>query len=181
MGRDLLDRLLDHDAWTTRRVLELARSLSEDELDRDFDIGHRTFRETARHMARNLEVWTDLMAGRPVRSPAPAARALGDLQTRFAAAYEDFARVARAARDGGQLEDQYVDVLDTPPRRKSRAGTILHVITHNHAHRAELLHMLARLGVHEVIEGDVLSWEASLNDPTRGWPPEGSANDPIPG
>jgi uncharacterized damage-inducible protein DinB len=54
-------------------------------------------------------------------------------------------------------------VLDQPPRPKTYAGTILHVITHDHMHRAEIFHMLQRLGVPGVIEGDVLSWEAMLN------------------
>ena len=47
------------------------------------------------------------------------------------------------------------------PVQKSYAGTILHVITHDHMHRAEIRHMLQRLGVQGLIEGDVLSWEAT--------------------
>jgi hypothetical protein len=49
---DLLDRLLEHDAWTTQRVLEFARTLSDGQLDQDFEIGHRTVRETAQHTNR---------------------------------------------------------------------------------------------------------------------------------
>lgn len=158
---DLLDRLLEHDAWTTRRVLELAQRLTEKQLDQDFDIGHRTFRAIARHMVGNIEIWTDLMAGRPVRSSPSADPSLRDLLERFAAAYRDFAQVARATRDAGRLNEKYIDVLDTPPREKSLAGTILHVITHNHMHRAELLHILERLGAPDLIEGDVLGWEAT--------------------
>ena len=158
---DLLDRLLEHDAWTTRRVLELAQPLDDAQLDQDFDLGHRTFRETARHMLGNIETWTDLMAGKGVRRDLPTKPSLSDLQGRFAAAYSDFAGVARSVRDEGRLNESFVDTLDVPPRQKSFAGAILHVLTHDHMHRAELLHMLDRLGVHDLIEGDVLSWEAS--------------------
>jgi len=35
---DLLDRLLEHDAWTTRRVLKFAGALGDEQLDQDFDI-----------------------------------------------------------------------------------------------------------------------------------------------
>jgi uncharacterized damage-inducible protein DinB len=83
------------------------------------------------------------------------------MQGRFAAAYSDFARVARSARDAGRLNELFVDTLDVPPREKSFAAAILHVLTHDHLHRSELLHMLDRLGVQKLIEGDVLSWEAS--------------------
>ena len=38
------------------------------------------------------------------------------------------------------------------------------MLTHNHSHRTEILHMLARLGVADLIEGDVLSWERRASD-----------------
>ena len=158
---DLLDRLLEHDAWTTRRVLEFAGSLTDEQLDQDFDIGHRTVRETAQHVIGNIEVWTDLMAARPVRQTPTEGQSLVELRRRFEAAFRDFAQVARELRDAQRLSDTYVDVLDQPPQQKSYAGTILHVITHDHMHRAEILHMLQRLGVQGLIEGDVLSWEAT--------------------
>ena len=158
---DLLDRLLEHDAWTTRRVLESAKTLTDEQLDQDFDIGHRTVRETVKHMIGNIEVWTDLMAARPVRRMPTARQSIVELRRRLEAALSDFAQVAREFRDAQRLSDMYVDVLDQPPQQKSYAGTILHVITHDHMHRAEILHMLQRLGVQGLIEGDVLSWEAT--------------------
>ena len=159
---DLLDRLLEHDAWTTRRVLEFAQSLTDKQLDQDFDIGHRTARETVQHVIGNIEVWTDLMAARPVRRMPTYRQSIVELRQRFEAAFGDFAQVARQLRDTQQLNDMYVDVLDQPPQQKSYAGTILHVITHDHMHRAEILHMFQRLEIQGLIEGDVLSWEASL-------------------
>jgi uncharacterized damage-inducible protein DinB len=162
MTRDLLDRLLGHDSWTTGRILEALATLPDADLDRDFDVGHRTLRETLRHMVGNIEIWTDLMAERTVRDGPGEPQTAAALRARFEAAYADFGQLARALRDSGRINDHYPDVLDKPPRQKSFGGTILHVITHNHQHRAELLHMLARLGVAGLIEGDVLSWEAAL-------------------
>ncbi len=158
---DLLDRLLEHDAWTTHRLLELAQDLSDEQLDRDFDIGHRTVRETFRHLIDNVEIWTDLMAGRPVCSRKTGVQSMLEIRQRYEAANRDFVQVDRRLRDTGRLNDTYLDVLDQPLRRKSYAGTILHVVTHDHQHRAELLHMLQRLRVKNLIEGDVLSWEAA--------------------
>ncbi len=159
---DLLDRLLEHDAWTTQRALEFTKTLTDEQLDQDFEIGHRTVRETVQHMIGNIEVWTDLMAARPARQMPTARQSVLELQRRFDAAFSDFAQVARKLRDTQRLNDTYVDVLDQPPQRKTYAGTILHVITHDHMHRAEILHMLQRLGIQGLIEGDVLSWEATL-------------------
>lgn len=159
---DLLDRLLEHDAWTTRRVLEYAQSLTDKQLDQIFDIGHRTVRATLQHMIGNIENWTGLMAARPPRRMPAAKPSIAELRQRFETAFDDFAKLARQLRDSRRLNDMYVDVLDQPPRQKSYAGTILHVVTHDHMHRAEILHMLERLGIEDLIEGDVLSWEASL-------------------
>jgi len=158
---DLLDRLLEHDVWTTGRMLDLARPLTDAQLDRDFDVGHRTVRQTLLHMLRNIEVWTDLMLARPVRQHPDAQMPVAELRRRFDTALGDFARTARHAREAGRLNDVYVDVLDRPPRQKTYGGTILHVLTHDHLHRAEVLHMLERLGITGLIEGDVLSWEAA--------------------
>jgi hypothetical protein len=72
---DLLDRLLGHDAWTTQQVLAAAAGLTDAQLDQDFDIGHRTVRATLAHLIGNVEVWTDLMAERPVRRGEPRGRA----------------------------------------------------------------------------------------------------------
>ena len=157
---DILDRLLEHDAWTTRQVLALAGRLGDEQLDQDFDIGHRRIRETMQHIIDNIEIWSDLMAGRTVRQMAAGRQSVAELERRFESAYGDFARIARELRDTQRLNDMYLDVLDRPPQEKSYAGTILHVITHDHMHRAEILHMLERMGVQDLIEGDVLSWEA---------------------
>jgi uncharacterized damage-inducible protein DinB len=39
---------------------------------------------------------------------------------------------------------------------------IAHVITHSMHHRAQLIFMLRELGVEDLPEGDVLSWESQL-------------------
>jgi uncharacterized damage-inducible protein DinB len=70
----ILERLLRHDAWTTRSLLERASELPDAELDREFDIGHRSLRRTFVHIIANMECWCDLMSGRPQPSDARAAK-----------------------------------------------------------------------------------------------------------
>lgn len=163
---DLLDRLLGHDAWTTRQLLDRARTLSDADLDRTFDLfGHRTLRATLLHVVRNMEVWADLMGGGPVRADAgtePDGRTVAGLAARLDRAALDLARVAHdvARRDG--WDETWVDVLDDPPTTKTYGGAIAHVITHSMHHRAQVIAMLRRLGVADVPEGDVLGWEGRL-------------------
>lgn len=159
---DILDRLLGHDLWTTRQLLLRCRELTAEQLERRFDIGHATLRETLVHLIRNVEVWTDLMHERPARpapSPEQSAESVEGLIERLDAAAADFGSLARRIADAGRLDELWTDTLDEPPSQKTFGGAIAHVITHNMAHRSEILHMLQRLGVQNLIEGDVLSWE----------------------
>lgn len=159
---DVLDRLLAHDVWTTRQLLLLSRDLTDEQLDRPFDIGHRTLRRTFAHLIGNMEVWTDLMYERPVR-PHPEPRAVAEsvpgLIARLDVVSPDFAALATRVRDEGRFDARWMDRLDTPPREKTYGGAIAHLITHSMQHRAEASHILTRLGVSDVPEGDVLSWE----------------------
>lgn len=161
---DLLDRLLGHDDWTTTRLLLLSRDLTDEQLDRRFDIGHGTLRETFAHMIGNVEVWTALMAERPVeRTPRGRAVTVDTLIERHELSYAEFATLARRIRDEQRWDATYVDTLDDPPRRKTFGGTTAHLITHDMFHRGEVLHILQRLGVSDLPEGDALGWEAGLS------------------
>ena len=158
---DLLDRLLEHDRWTTRQVLSICRTLPPEQLSQPIAIGHGTIDETLRHMIRNVQVWTDLMCTRPLRPREPVERAdIAELAAIFEATYADFADSARQMRDSNRLDELYPDVLDEPPTFKSIGGTIAHVITHDMHHRSEILNMLGQLGVPSLPEGDVLGWES---------------------
>ena len=161
---DLLDRLLGHDAWTTRQLLDRAATLPEADLDRRFEVfGHGSLRATFLHLVRNMEVWADLMAGVPVRPDTgvePEGRTVAGLAARLERAAADLAGVATDVAARGAWDETWLDVLDDPPAYKTYGGAIAHVITHSMHHRAQLIAMLRRLGVADVPEGDVLGWEA---------------------
>jgi uncharacterized damage-inducible protein DinB len=166
---DLLDRLLGHDAWTTRQLLVIAQGLTDAELDRDFDIGHRTLRATFRHIIRNVEVWTDLISGRPAReAPGAAGSTIPALIARLDAAAADLASVARSVADRDGWDEKFLDTLDNEPTEKTYGGAIAHVLTHSMHHRAQVLYLLRRLGVKVLPEGDVLSWEHQHTLPHGG-------------
>jgi uncharacterized damage-inducible protein DinB len=159
---DILDRLLGHDAWTTRQILLRCLELEDATLRQPFDIGHETISETLAHMIGNVRTWTDLMNG---DVDASSSRSLKELSVAELIEYHDraasdFATLARRFRDEDRLDELWIDTLDDPPTAKTYGGAITHVITHNMHHRGELLHMLQRLGVPDLLEGDALSWEA---------------------
>jgi uncharacterized damage-inducible protein DinB len=159
---DLVDRLLAHDEWTTRLLLTCARDVPDEHLDLRFDIGLGTVRATLNHIIFNMEVWSDLMAGDPVRinnGVRPEELTPGALLERLERAASKLAGIARAVASRNAWDERWLDVLDAPPKEKTYGGAIAHVITHSMHHRAQVLYMLRQLGVSELPEGDVLTWE----------------------
>jgi uncharacterized damage-inducible protein DinB len=153
--------LLGHDAWTTRQLLRRCRDLTDEQLDREFDIGHRTVRATFLHILRNMEGWAHLMTGLPVRAKGVQfedgnVTAMTDRLDRAAA---NLARVARAVAERNGWDERFLDTMDEPPTEHSYGGGIAHVITHSMHHRAQVLYLLRKLGLEGLPEGDVLSWE----------------------
>lgn len=159
---DILERLLKYDVWTTRHLLERCRELTEAQFDQEFDIGHRTLRKTWVHVIGNMEVWTDLIYERPVQEPPklkPYPELVDGLMERLDTVGADLSAIALKLAAEGRLNECFVDVLDQPPVKKTFGGAIAHLVIHSAQHRNEILHILQRLGVQDLIEGDVLSWE----------------------
>jgi uncharacterized damage-inducible protein DinB len=159
---DLLDRLLAHDSWTTRLVLQCAGDLPNEALDREFDIGLRSVRATVDHIVFNMEVWSDLMAGDAVQidmGTRAEDRTVAALLERLDKAAAKLAIIARDVASRSAWDERWLDVLDQPPTEKTYGGAIAHVITHSMHHRAQVLFMLRELGVQGLPEGDVLTWE----------------------
>jgi uncharacterized damage-inducible protein DinB len=162
---DLLDRLLGHDEWMTGELLRRCGELTESELFQRFDIGHETVHATLVHMIDNVGNWTELMRTGQAEDRIDGWAEMGvpSLIAEHERSYAGFARLAREIREADRWDDLWVDTLDDPARSKSYGGAILHVITHNMHHRGEVLHMLSRLGLDDLPEGDLLGWEAGRN------------------
>ncbi len=154
---DLLDRLLAHDAWTTRQLLLACQSLPNELLDREFEIDHRSLRKTFVHIIDNMEVWTDLLCERPVQ--ARKGTSIDELLERLGQCSKEFATIARKIARAGRYDDCFLDTLDVPPQPKTFGGTIGHLITHSMHHRAQIMFLMQHVGINEHIEGDLLSWE----------------------
>jgi uncharacterized damage-inducible protein DinB len=156
---DLIERLVGHDLWTTGELLRRCRELSDEQLDQDIDIDHRTVRATLAHMIWNVETWSDLMLGVPIDRDIERPETLEGLAQRHQLAGERFQALARRLANENRFEETWTDVLDHPPTEKTYGGAIAHVITHNMHHRAQLLYMLDKLGLRDLPEGDLLGWE----------------------
>ena len=154
---NLLDRLLAHDAWTTRQLLIACESLPDELLDQEFEIDQRSIRKTFIHIIGNMEIWTDLLYERPVEQRT--GNSITELLQRLSMISRDFTNVARKIDREQRFDDCFLDILDNPPQSKTFGGVIGHLITHSMHHRAQVMFLMERVGLTDHIEGDLLSWE----------------------
>lgn len=159
----ILDRLLGHDAWTTRQLLLRCRELSEEQMSRIFDIGGRSLSGTFEHLIACMESYTDLMLGRTAYEAYRDDASVEGMLTRLTIVAKDFAEFAARVEREGRADEMVTNTGNGS--RRSLGGVIVHLITHSMHHRAQILYMLEQLGVQDVIEGDALGWEAQA----RGW------------
>ena len=159
---DILDRLIGHDAWTTRQLLVSCRRLPPEKWDEAFDIGHRTLRATFDHIIGNMEGWTSLMLQHPAAEDArPEAEAMSveGLLKRLDKAAVEFAEIARRIQREGRADEMFSHKPADASAKLPFGGVIAHLITHSMHHRSQILYMMKKSGAEDVIEGDALSWE----------------------
>lgn len=152
---DFIDRMLGYTRFQTERILELCGTLGAAQWDEEFDIGHRTLRATWNHTIAAINYWSMLMSGERAEMD-DTNYPLDDLPARHRAALDRFERVVRQVLAEEKIDDLFLDQWSI---EQSYGGTILNVITHSHAHRGEVLHMLQRLGVEHLPDGDPQEWE----------------------
>lgn len=114
---NLLDRLLGHDAWTTRQLLLLCEPLSDEELSRPFDISHGPLRAIFAHVVRNIEAWANLLDGKPMESlgtPLPG-WSIAEMIERLDCGSEHLALVARSVAEREAWDEMWIDPAEDPP------------------------------------------------------------------
>lgn len=119
---DILDRLLGHDTWTTRQLLLACQSLPDDLLDKEFDIDHKSLRETFIHVIENMEIWTDLLYERVVQEKT--GNTISELLERLTVVSRDFVNLARNIAREKRYDDCFMDTLDNPPVKKPLAAQL---------------------------------------------------------
>ena len=168
----ILDRLLAHDAWTTRQLLLRCRDLTSDELDRVFDIGDRSLRTTFVHMIECAELHMDRMMGREERLLADTYEIDGWL-ARHSQVSQELAELATRVEREGTADDTWIGGNG----KRTLGSGIAHLITHSMHHRAQVMYIMEQLGLNDVIEGDVLGWESLARG--WGWEHGGSYGRPV--
>lgn len=140
---------LEHNVWSTRRLIEACRPLSRQQWEQNFDIGPGSLAATLSHIVETMAYFADCFAGKVYeRRPDFAARAstpdtLLSLLDEAGRALDDAVEslVLRHAERGSVMW------RSAPGGKIPVPVALAQVFDHGTHHRAQCLNMLRRLGV----------------------------------
>jgi AraC family transcriptional regulator len=160
---DLFDIFSGQESWHTRRLLDLAGTLTDEQLDRPlknqvkifpWDGPDRSLRQILDRMVQTKEVWAAALTGAslpPMDKARPEDRTPAAMLARLEEADTAFHRVFADVHNRSAWEDTFVDALCEPPETFTFGGTFAHVITFNFYRRMLAIDALGHLGV--TVEG----------------------------
>ncbi len=156
---DLFDIFSGQESWHTRRLLNLAMTLNDEQLDCPlknqvkvfpWDGPDQSLRQVLDRMVQTKEAWAAALTGgsMPLMDNAPPEhRTPSAMLARLEKADAEFHSVLTDVRNRSAWQDTFVDALCEPPETFTFGGTFAHVITFNFYRRMIAIDALRRLGV----------------------------------
>jgi AraC-like DNA-binding protein/uncharacterized damage-inducible protein DinB len=170
---DLFDRFAGNDSWHTRRLLEYASTLTEEQLDRTLPtvielLPWRESNKTLRQLLENIiftkEVWTAALSGAEMdmNGPPKSQRSPQAMQQRLEKTDDELHRILRDIRNRCRWDDTFVDALCEPAETFTYGGVFAHIMTFNAHRRLMALDALRQLGVQTEGFGDPMEFEEGV-------------------
>ena len=170
---DLFDRFAGNDSWHTRRLLEYASTLTEEQLDQQLPtvvelLPWRESNKTLRQLLENIiftkEVWTAALSGAnmDMNGPPESQRSPQAMLQRLEKTDADLHRILRDVRNRSAWDDTFVDALCEPAETFTFGGVFAHIMTFNAHRRLMALDALRQLGVQTEGFGDPMEYEESV-------------------
>ena len=160
---DLFDIFSGQESWHTRRLLDLAKTLNDEQLDRPlknqvkifpWDGPDQSLRQILDRMVQTKEVWAAALTGSsmpPIDNAPPQNRTPSAMLARMEKADAAFHGVLADVRNRSAWEDTFVDALCEPPETFTFGGMFAHVVIFNAYRRMLAIDALRLLGVN--VEG----------------------------
>jgi len=170
---DLFDRFAGNDTWHTRRLLEFADTLTDEQLDRALPMvvemlpwreSNKTLRQLLENIVFTKEVWTAALSGADMdmNGPPKSQRSPQAMLQRLEKTDAELHRIFRDVRDRSAWDDLFVDALCEPAETFTFGGVFAHIMTFNAHRRLIALEALRQLGVQTEGFGDPMEYEESV-------------------
>ena len=169
---DLFDRFAGNDSWHTRRLLEYAATLTDEQLDRQLPTvvellpwreANKSLRQLLENIVFTKEVWTAALAGSTTdMNPPKSQRSPKAMLQRLEKTDAELHRIFADVRNRSAWDDTFVDALCEPAETFTFGGVFAHIITFNAHRRLMALEGLRQLGVQTEGFGDPMEYEESV-------------------
>ena len=170
---DLYDRFAGNDSWHTRRLLQNASTLTEEQLDRPLSTvvellpwreSNRTLRQLLENIIFTKEVWTAALSGSQMdmNGPPSAQRSPQAMLERLEKTDVELDRILSDVRNRAGWDDTFVDALCEPAETFTYGGVFAHIMTFNAHRRLMALDALRQLGVETEGFGDPMEYEETV-------------------
>ncbi len=170
---DLFDRFAGNDSWHTRRLLQYAGTLTDEQLDRQLPtvvelLPWREANKTLRQLLENIiftkEVWTAALSGAEMdlNGPPPSQRSPQAMLARLEKTDAELGSILKDIRNRSSWDDTFVDALCEPAETFTYGGVFAHIMTFNAHRRLMALDALRQLGVATEGFGDPMEYEESV-------------------
>jgi AraC-like DNA-binding protein/uncharacterized damage-inducible protein DinB len=170
---DLFDRFAGNDSWHTKRLLEYAAGLTEEQLDRPLPTvvellpwreANKTLRQLLENIVFTKEVWTAALSGAQmdVNGPPKSQRSPQAMRQRLEKTDAELHRILSDVRNRSGWDDTFVDALCEPAETFTYGGVFAHIMTFNAHRRLMALDALRQLGVQTEGFGDPMEYEESV-------------------
>lgn len=169
---DLFDRFAGNDSWHTRRLLEYAATLTDEQLDRELPAviellpwreANKTLRQLLENIVFTKEVWTAALSGANMEMNVPQSqRSPQAMLKRLEKTDTELHRIFSDVRKRSAWDDTFVDALCEPAETFTFGGVFAHIMTFNAHRRLMALNVLRQLGVQTEGFGDPMEYEESV-------------------
>ena len=171
---DLFDIFSGQESWHTRRLIELANTLTDEQLDRPlnnpvhvfpWDSPDQTLRQMLDRILQTKEAWAAALtsgSAPPFDKAPPSDLTPLAMLARLDKADGDFHRVLAEVRNRSAWDDTFIDALCEPPETFTFGGVFADVITSNAHRRMLAMDALRRMGVKLEGFGSPIEYLASL-------------------
>jgi AraC family transcriptional regulator len=170
---DLFDRFAGNDTWHTRRLLEYASTLTEEQLDQPLPMvvellpwreSNKTLRQLLENIIFTKEVWTAALSGAEMdmNGTPKSQRSPQAMLHRLEKTDAELHRILSDVRNRSAWDDTFVDALCEPAETFTFGGVFAHIMTFNAHRRWMALDALRQLGVETQGFGDPMEFEEVL-------------------
>jgi len=148
MSPATLKELFAHTDWARDRAFELVRGLLDEQLDRPFEMGIGSIRNTLHHIWAAERVWLDrwTKGGQPPFTFPEADIPIATLLDRFTSTAAERDAVVAGKCDAELAKPLTFTNIKGETYSLPLAGQMMHVANHGIHHRAQLVNMLRHVG-----------------------------------